>query len=105
VLAMTSGSCKGTVTCRGCDSSSFFINCEAVDVPSLPLLQYFCTAARAESVDKLCELCDVKDEVSGNESSSFPPDVVGNTAGGNVTLSRPTVPTEKQSYNRILSIL
>jgi hypothetical protein len=44
-------------------------------------------------VDKLCELCDVKEEVSGNESSSFPPDVVGNTAGGKVRLSRPTVPT------------
>lgn len=93
VFVLVSRSCKGTATCEDCDSASFWTDWKFSDASSLSLLKYFWVGAIADSVDKLCELCDVEDKVSGNESSSFPPDVVGNTAGGNVRLSRPIVPT------------
>ena len=96
VLAITSGSCKGTETSEDWDSSLFLTKCKTFEVSSLPLFENFWAGAIAESGDKLRELCDVEDEVSGNESSSFPPDVEGNTAGGNVRLSRPVPLTENK---------
>ena len=106
VLAMTSGSCNGTLVDEEWAWSLFslFPLGDVFTVASsLSVLEDFCIHAAAESVDKLWELCEVKDEVSGKESSSFPTEEEGNTAGCTTWLSRPMVPAEKEKdFNKTL---